>query len=540
VESNEVRYVCLSDLHLGQESSLLTGVGGDVPPLDGPVPVLEGLAERLADLVGDQTKKPTLVLLGDALEFALASDNVAAMAFERFVDLTFNRGRLFDGIIYVPGNHDHHLWESARETQYVENYLGVVRSDGKSRSREGPGLGTALEPSWHTSSMFILEKDDRRVDMGLVRALIHRFPELEEIPVLGAYPHLARRTPDGSRAVVFHHGHLLEDLYRLMSNLQWLLFGGEELDRTLDEIEAENFAWIDFFWSTMGRSGRSLAGHSNMGEGIEILYEIASQRPKQLRDYVAPCAERVAKKYNKYHIPLVPIEFFEEKAGDVMGIWLCRLIGNAVGGHRRVKGEAFDDELKTAILTHLRGPLARALADECVKHSAPPYPSRLPNDLTFVTGHTHKPYSRLLPVKPDLADAWAGNDSLQPVKLYNLGGWTVDAEKADSLHGAAALLLDEDLNAAYVRLYNEPEHEDGQVAPVRVEELLREGETTNAFCEGIAAALATHLADWTAWSRTVGDARKARARQLSERLDAAHRAAAGVTVAGTGTSVAGN
>lgn len=28
--------------------------------------------------------------------------------------------RLFGRIIFIPGNHGHHLWEQARETQYVE------------------------------------------------------------------------------------------------------------------------------------------------------------------------------------------------------------------------------------------------------------------------------------------------------------------------------------------------------------------------------------------------------------------------------------
>lgn len=178
--NNDIRYVCLSDLHLGEEDSLLTGVSatGECDPLNGPVPVLDGLVARLADLIGDQTEKPTLVLLGDVLELALATDNVAAMAFERFIDLTFNRSRLFDGIVYVPGNHDHHVWESARETQYVQNYLMGIKTDpvtGASSPRAP--LGSTLNPSWHTTSMFILEDPERQATGGIHASMAAICPE---------------------------------------------------------------------------------------------------------------------------------------------------------------------------------------------------------------------------------------------------------------------------------------------------------------------------------------------------------------------------
>ena len=75
----------------------------------------------LISLNQDQSRKPTLILLGDILELALANDNVAAMVFKRFLELAVkeNGELLFDKVYYIPGNHDHHLWESARETQYV-------------------------------------------------------------------------------------------------------------------------------------------------------------------------------------------------------------------------------------------------------------------------------------------------------------------------------------------------------------------------------------------------------------------------------------
>jgi UDP-2,3-diacylglucosamine pyrophosphatase LpxH len=131
--NNDIRYVCLSDLHLGEEDSLLTHVNlesGEADPTE-KSPVLEELATCLNYLISkneDKTKKPTLILVGDILELALTTDNIAAMAFERFIELFMAKSyELFEKIIYVPGNHDHHLWESARETQYVLNYLTTTK-----------------------------------------------------------------------------------------------------------------------------------------------------------------------------------------------------------------------------------------------------------------------------------------------------------------------------------------------------------------------------------------------------------------------------
>ena len=63
----------------------------------------------------NQDSKPTLILYGDIPDRALTEDNEAAMVFERFIELIMpeNGRRLFDKIIFIHGNHDHHLWETA-------------------------------------------------------------------------------------------------------------------------------------------------------------------------------------------------------------------------------------------------------------------------------------------------------------------------------------------------------------------------------------------------------------------------------------------
>ena len=123
---SDIRYVALSDMHFGEEDNLLTHIKkgtGQIDPTK-PSPVLEQLVECLRYIIDKKTKtkKPTLILNGDILELALCTTDQAAMAFERFIELTMKEGKeIFDEIIYIPGNHDHHLWETDRETQYINH-----------------------------------------------------------------------------------------------------------------------------------------------------------------------------------------------------------------------------------------------------------------------------------------------------------------------------------------------------------------------------------------------------------------------------------
>ena len=118
----DIRYVCISDLHLGEESSILTALNETGVDTNNPAPVMVELVKCLKELISKNkgNKKPTLILNGDILELALSTTEISTMVFERFLELFMKEGEeLFDRIIYVPGNHDHHMWERTRETQYL-------------------------------------------------------------------------------------------------------------------------------------------------------------------------------------------------------------------------------------------------------------------------------------------------------------------------------------------------------------------------------------------------------------------------------------
>ena len=246
---SDIRFVCLSDMHLGEEDSLLTNLrtaSTDTDPTQ-PSPVIVQLVECLKELISKNSgeKKPTLILTGDILELALATTDQAAMAFERFIELVMPpKEALFEEIIYIPGNHDHHIWEQARETQYV-NHIAEIKP------------GEILDIPWHTTNMFIYNKPDL-VPCYFITKLVNRYTHLKDFVVTTAYPNLGLIEESGRKCVIFTHGHFIEPLYQLMSTLRNLIFSDRNKPEDIWEIEGENYAWkiratdfADKYWDVL-------------------------------------------------------------------------------------------------------------------------------------------------------------------------------------------------------------------------------------------------------------------------------------------------
>lgn len=414
----DIRYVCLSDMHFGAENSLLSHLPPGETAVDptSPSPTLTAFVESLAQLIAaneDQSVKPTLILNGDILEFALASDEVAIMAFEQFIQLAFVDRKLFDDqVIYQPGNHDHHVFETARERAYA-HYV----------ARHPPG--EKLQPPWHGTSMFDAADPEvraqRRVGALLLEAIFNRFSGLENVGVEIRYPLLGLESPDKTRIVGLHHGHYIEAIYRLMSKLKITAFPASARASTIWELEAENFAWVDFFWSTLGRSG-------TWGEDVGLLYDMLQDEKaiQALGHNIAGAGADALPKWIPKFISRPVLNFGMRQAAG------------AIARFERNKPEVGpltpvgDADLQKFV----EGPVRRQMNDEDRK---------APANFTFVFGHTHKPFSGQV--------TYQGFAS--PVHVYNTGGWVVDSLKPNSLQGAVAVVLDEELRAASLHWYDQ-------------------------------------------------------------------------------------
>lgn len=412
----------LSDLHLGDRDSILTSLVPGSSDVDTATaaPALKGFMGCVREvLTRHQKRTPTLIANGDFVELAFGGVEQALMMFERFSELALGpEAELFDEILYVPGNHDHHMWEMARETQYR---LSVADTPS----------GARLPPPRHTTPA----RPDGAVPSLLLNDILkhvehggHRDEASEhgEHGVRVVYPNLVLERPDLDRAVVIHHGHYVEPLYQAFSRARRWAFPGQPPPQTLEEIEEENFAWVDFVWSVLGRSGRA-------GQDVERVFEVIRYED-DLQDYASELAQRLAPVIK---MPFLPFE------------WLRRLVLSQVLGRlaHRLQGERSElnqvctPRTVAGIQSYLFGPSFRQLHDEL---------DGVPADLTFVMGHTHKPFETEI----------TSSDGNRSVPVYNTGGWTVDAKRPSPAFGASVLFLSEDLDVACVRVFNDDEQID--------------------------------------------------------------------------------
>ncbi len=464
-----IRYICLSDLHLGEEDSLLTAVGespGELA-LTKPSPVLERLGECLRALVGINTPgqpKPTLILAGDVLELALATTDQAAMAFERFLETAVGPdGGLFDRIVYIPGNHDHHLWESTRESLYA--------SYARRRA-----AGQPLGPPWHATNLDLTRRDDesRQAESPLIVAALERTGV--DVRHTVAYPNFAVRTsgPKGARCLVFTHGHYVEPMYRLMTRLRHRFFPEEPKPLQVWDIEAENFAWIDFFWSAMGRSGK-------MGAKVEAVYErLRETEPRQaLFRHVAG-----------------RLTMGRRILARPIALGLACLAARRVDLEKHAVRDPLTRKAEQGLKDYVNGPLLRQMLAE--------WKAR-PRDTRLVFGHTHKPFFKEI--------HFHGFGERLPA--CNTGGWVVESTRPHSVHGASIAVADSDLNLVAMNMYNEsarPEdyHVELESGPL--------GQRANPLNRWLRKSLVLSGPPWTDFSEAVAGEIRTRKARMRERL----------------------
>lgn len=473
----DIRYVCLSDMHLGAQNSLLTNLtpNNKTSEPSVPSPTLTALVECLKELIShnEGPDKPTLILAGDILELALTTDNIAAMAFERFIELILpaDGSRLFKDIYFIPGNHDHHLWETARESQYV-----AFLKDPKMKQTPGE----FLDIPWHTTSMF----EPRAVPSIFLNGIIQRYPHLANEQIGTVYPNMALLTEDHRRCVIFTHGHFAESMYMLMSTMRGLMFPTSAKPELTWDFEADNFAWIDFFWSTMGRSG-------TVGSDIEIVYD-KLQDPNQLQKLVMNLANGLANKPNR--------SFFRNWLEARMMRKVFKLILYAASHAERSEPDDYlTDDAKKGLKSYIEGPVLKQISTE--------RNTNIPPNVAVVFGHTHKPFQSQM----NFAGYGPG------VNVYNTGGWVIDSVKREPIIGGAVVLADENLDLTSVRMYNELD--DASAYAVKVETATKSDDAKNPFHERIAGLVDATKDPWKTFSEVVASEVPRRVANLQNKID---------------------
>ncbi|MFA3919922.1 hypothetical protein [Ruegeria hyattellae] len=466
----DIRYVCLSDMHFGADNSILTRLSstdGSVDPLH-PSDVLLHLVNCLRNLVNGNSgdRLPTLVLNGDILDLAFSTENVAAMAFRHFLELTMPEdpaARLFDPeIVFIPGNHDHHLWETCRERQYADSLSGA---DWSSPLPRPPHIMPMRNPNG--------------VPSYFMDAIVRSLPWLEKVSVKTVYPNLAIGSPD--KLIVVSHGHFIENAYLMVSEFADLLYPETPPRTTMEAWEAQNFAWIDFVWSVLGRSG-------SIGVDEEKVYNTENS-PKAIGALLGGAARNLVL-----------------KKGGATGKTLAKGVGELVGTvvtdyFERGQSDTLLSDDGAGVRRFMRVPVQNQIKSE--------FGSALPANVTLVFGHTHKPFEAVMKLKDFFTPDFAA---------YNSGGWVVDSPEVKPLIGGAVLLIDEDANLASLRMYNERHAPSEYCVSVQVAESPAAA-VNNSLFEHLSKTVDPKKWPWAAFSKAAASAVKQHNKRLSDFLE---------------------
>jgi len=445
-------HICISDLHIGSPTSLLTSPPNTFRAT--PEPVAATFATALGHMLKQSGSTPQLMLLGDVLDLQFANRSEAYQKALSFLTTLKDTGQIAGTVMATAGNHDHALWTDARLSLETDTFSNHPHAPEYRKSTpafsQTPAAQSRLLHELVTKAGF----DD--VDFR--------------------YPNIG--FAGNNRAVVFHHGHFVETPYRLMSTLKDAISERDPDLMTVDRISSENAGWIDFFWSTTGDAG--------FGRDFSDFYQnmltttgyrrLSAKMAVQIRDALAN---------------IVPM------AGNLTVQEVLRM--SAQVGLDLTLGKFRDTERYAVVLTltedgydgvryYLNGPVKTQITSEL---------NAIHGDVTFVFGHTHKPFSERI-----ATDGFA-----QPVKTYNTGGWTLNGPGFDNAEGAAMVLMDDKYNVAALRLFTTPH---AGTVPIAKVEMLVDNEDGAAFRDEIKAWIAAPGNHWAALAGAARDAYVAR------------------------------
>ncbi len=435
-----IKYFCVSDLHAGALASLVTPVDGnlDYDPA-GRSNATDQYGRFFARFMfvhnrlhggsmNDQVpgNKPTAIFLGDILDLAFSGPERACNTFTQALrpfmgwgpfDIQDDKSR--KGMRYgshapivIPGNHDHALWTATRHN--YQTTIDYKKQAGRHKYQIGrfPPLAekTNLAKPHYSA--------------GLINSMLE-YSEIGNKSHL-YYPNFALRSDDGRKAVVFHHGHFLERPYRAMSTLFDVLNGQPRKNISVGELASENAAWIDFAWSTFGDA-------LGVGKDVVSLYQylLTGGEADKLRERaIRFLGDKVAPS-----LPMGGTRQAQTLLHDAMAAMVDATIGAYSDSARFSMTEYLPHSTIEDMRWYIGGPLRRQMEEEF--HT-------LPEDLTFVFGHTHKPFVDELVVD--------GFDN--PVSICNTGGWILDMPRLDGLEGASLALIDENHDVVSIRLFD--------------------------------------------------------------------------------------
>lgn len=359
----------VSDLHIGKEEGyLFSGAPG-----------YKANRQALLTLLDANRGIDQLVLNGDILELAMAGLDEVYSELKLFFKLLAEVGG-FKRIVFIAGNHDHHLWRSLGEMIEVHGRL--------LKNQDPPGHGEYAQ-------VFVDQRySSLDPDHAPYIAFPHLWPDKENMPeFVIKYPHHLLRID--TRNYLITHGHFLEGLFKPVNYLI-------EPNR-LAQLEAFNNLWLEAFNYYLGHSDELSLRAKELEEQFIMGGKEAKQKVQAILDAVyANMKRQIGLKF--------PITCFVKLALKR----IVRQMPKEKMGKSKLRGADVDQELFGSIKEYI---------DKYIisRYSAPPdrhekdcrfgVAKEIPLPFTFVFGHTHIPFTENLEIRG------------QTYPVFNTGGW---------------------------------------------------------------------------------------------------------------------
>lgn len=241
--------ICISDFHIGERYGGITDDPGhpdryiqlDASDSSSPFVRKEFMDFLLSckGLKDRHGKIKYLIILGDMWDLAMnnqeSSFALSSVFFRQLKELKKGLGirELFENVIYVPGNHDHHFWKMLQERYWVTQRLEqgnapleMPRVAGLTIDADTGAIQAAQTP---TGENRIPQHNLASSLLGLDR----------DTPVYVAYPHIFLKK-NNSEFTLLTHGHFFEPDWNMVTMMFGDLMKKNDIPLTIRNIEMFN------------------------------------------------------------------------------------------------------------------------------------------------------------------------------------------------------------------------------------------------------------------------------------------------------------
>jgi UDP-2,3-diacylglucosamine pyrophosphatase LpxH len=405
MDSSKIVGVCISDFHIGEN---LGGVSGKVDVND------MGFYKNIAENV--YVRKEFLTFLkeleeqygvkngGDKIKYLIVmGDNwdLAVQPMEYSFELSlkfFSTIRLeeyFDEIIYIPGNHDHHIWRMLQSNKCVEEPLKKKFENAQQPETTSNAIIAYPQviPGYLDLATSTFKMGGDPIFSG-PSDIVSGLTGSARIPVYTVYPNLYLFYEDVDKnreTILATHGHLFDGDWLLVTDYLGFIFETVGYTMNLNDLEKLNSTVTEFWnyqWSQMGRY-----------DLVDKLYD--SSLEGKLSAGLKPMIDKLLK---ELFAEIGVTGWSEDLAGG-----FCDLIINVILKKAFSNQYYADYDIKfiDARVTKLKDFITMSIAS--IAKEQPP----IKRFSKLIFGHTHAP----------AATPFINKKVDENMEIYNTGGW---------------------------------------------------------------------------------------------------------------------